>query len=464
VEDIQYHSTVQADGKRRWLYPLVRKDKFYTYRSFLGYTLLLFLFVAPFLKINGNQLLLINVIERKFIIFGQVIWPQDFFIFVLASLLALVSIVLFTIAFGRVFCGWICPQTIFLELVFRKIEIWIEGEPAARKKLDEGEWTTEKIWKKTLKHSLYILISFLIANTFLAYIIGSDELIKIMTSSPGEHIVGFISIWLFTFAFYAVFSHVREIVCTVICPYGRLQGVLLDKNSLTVAYNYVRGEPRGRLKRRDADQTPKGDCVDCNLCVAVCPTGIDIRQGTQLECVNCTACIDACNQVMDKINKPRNLIGYYSEEMIKTQSKPSFTFRMKAYSIVILLMLGIISYFIWNQKNVDVIVLRAGGMLYQEQEGGYVSNLYNGEFVNKTAQSVKIGLKGVDEDIKIKWVQPVDSLRRESSKKGTFFLMIPKSKIHQAKNVIKLKVLENGEEVYEIKTNFLGPVSRKISK
>ncbi|WP_353137714.1 4Fe-4S binding protein, partial [Pseudopedobacter sp.] len=140
MEDIQYHSTVQADGKRRWLYPLVRKDKFYTYRSFLGYTLLLFLFVAPFLKINGNQLLLINVIERKFIIFGQVIWPQDFFIFVLASLLALVSIVLFTIAFGRVFCGWICPQTIFLELVFRKIEIWIEGEPAARKKLDEGEW------------------------------------------------------------------------------------------------------------------------------------------------------------------------------------------------------------------------------------------------------------------------------------------------------------------------------------
>ncbi|ADY50953.1 cytochrome c oxidase accessory protein CcoG [Pseudopedobacter saltans DSM 12145] len=463
MEEIQYHSTVQADGKRRWLYPLVRKDKFYTYRSLLGYSLLAFLFVAPFVKIKGNQLLLINIIERKFIIFGQVIWPQDFFIFVLASLLALISIVLFTIAFGRVFCGWVCPQTIFLELVFRRIEIWIEGEPAARKKLDESPWTAEKIWKKSLKHGLYILISFLIANTFLAYVIGSDELIKIMTSPPQDHLVGFISIWLFTFTFYAVFSHVREIVCTVICPYGRLQGVLLDKNSLTVAYNYVRGEPRGKLKK-GIDTETKGDCVDCNLCVAVCPTGIDIRQGTQLECVNCTACIDACNQVMDKINKPRNLIGYYSEEMIKTNKKPEFSFRMKAYSFVILVMVGVIAYFIWNQKNVDVIVLRAGGTLYQEQQDGYISNLYNGEFVNKTTKPVKVDIEGVDKNVKIKWIQPVDSLARESSKKGTFFLLMPKNKINQAKNVIKLRVLENGQETYEIKTNFLGPVSRKIKK
>lgn len=457
MDEIQFHSTVEASGKRRWLYPLVRKGKFYVYRNILGYFLLAFLLAAPFVKLNGHQLLLFNIIERKFVIFGQVFWPQDFFIFVLAMLIMLVSIVLFTIAFGRVFCGWICPQTIFMEMVFRKIEIWIEGEAAARKKLDEAPWTTEKIWKKTLKHTLYILISFVIANTFLAYIIGSDELFKIIQSPPLEHIVGFISIWLFTIAFYLVFSKVRELVCIVMCPYGRLQGVLLDNNSLAVTYNYLRGEPRGRRKRND-DDSKKGDCVDCNLCVAVCPTGIDIRKGTQLECVNCTLCIDACNQVMDKINKPRNLIGYYSKEMIESNKKPSFTPRMKAYSFMILLMAGVLGYFVLTQKNIDVIVLRAGGMLYQEQEGGYISNLYNGEFVNKTTSTVKVGLSVEDKDIIIKWIQPVDSLSKETAMKGTFFVLIPKEKISETKTTIELNVLENDEVAYKVKTNFLGPV------
>ncbi|MFD1629731.1 cytochrome c oxidase accessory protein CcoG [Pseudopedobacter beijingensis] len=464
MEEIQFHSTVEASGKRRWLYPLVRKDKFYRYRSILGYTLLAFLFAAPLIRVNGHQFLLFNIIERKFVIFGQVFWPQDYFIFALAMLTGLVSIVLFTIAFGRVFCGWVCPQTIFLEMVFRKIEIWIEGEPAARKKLDEAEWTADKIRKKTLKHGLYIIISFVIANTFLSYIIGSNELWAIITAPPLEHIVGFISIWLFTLAFYLVFSKMRELVCIVACPYGRLQGVLLDKNSLAVAYNYVRGEPRGRIRKQDTDtDSKKGDCVDCNLCVAVCPTGIDIRKGTQLECVNCTQCIDACNQVMDKINKPRNLIGYYSEEMIENHKKPTFTTRMKAYSLVIVVMLSVLGYFVASQKNVDAIVLRAGGMLYQEQEGGYISNLYNGEFINKTTNTVKVDLKGADDDMIVKWVQPIDSLEKESTKKGTFFLLIPKDKIKQAKNQVKLKVIENGEESYEIKTNFLGPIG-KIKK
>ncbi|HEX7365538.1 MAG TPA: cytochrome c oxidase accessory protein CcoG, partial [Pelobium sp.] len=322
-----YHQTVDQNGKRRWLYPLIRIDQWYKYRSVVAYLLLAFLFIAPFVKVNGHQLLLFNIIERKFIIFGQVFWPQDFFIFVLLSLTGLVGIVLFTSAFGRIFCGWICPQTIFLEMVFRRIEVWIEGEPAARKKLDNSPWTQDKIIKKTSKHFIYVLISFFIANTFLAYIIGTDELWKIITEPISQHLAGFVSIWLFTAAFYYVFAHFRELVCIVACPYGRLQGVLLDKNSLVVAYNYLRGEPRGRIKKNELNPQPLGDCVDCNLCVAVCPTGIDIREGTQLECVNCTACIDACNQVMDKVNRPRNLIGYYSEEMIKNNQQPKLNLR-----------------------------------------------------------------------------------------------------------------------------------------
>ncbi|RRN77903.1 cytochrome c oxidase accessory protein CcoG, partial [Pseudoxanthomonas sp. SGD-10] len=217
--------------------------------------------------------------------------------------------------------------------------------------------------------------------------------------------------------------------------------------------------PRGK-KRRNDDGLDKGDCVDCNLCVAVCPTGIDIRKGTQMECVNCTLCIDACDQVMDKIKKPRNLIGYYSQEMIEHNKRPTFTLRMKAYSLVIVLMLSVLGYFIFSQRNVDVIVLRAGGMLYQEQEGGYISNLYNGEFINKTAETIQFGLAGEDEDVVIKWIQPVDSIARESSVKGTFFVLIPKGKLKETKNTIHLKVLENGKESYQVKTNFLGPVRK----
>jgi cytochrome c oxidase accessory protein FixG len=457
LEDITYHSTVEASGKRRWLYPLLRKGAFYKYRSFVSYFLLIFLFAAPHIKINGHQFMLFNIIERKFILFGQVFWPQDFFIFVLAMLTVLISIVLFTIAFGRIFCGWICPQTIFLEMVFRKIEVWIEGEPIARKKLDESPWTQDKIIKKTLKHSLYVIISLFISNTFLAYIIGSDEVFKIITEPISLHVVGFIGIFFFTLAFYLVFSQMRELVCIVACPYGRLQGVMLDKHSLVVAYNYLRGEPRGKIKK--AEDQHLGDCVDCNLCVAVCPTGIDIRKGTQLECVNCTACIDACDQVMDKIHKPRNLIGFYSDEMIKHQINPSFTVRMKAYSLIIVLMVVVLSYFLIQRKDVDITLLRAGGMLYQEQPGGYVSNLYTAELINKTAYPIKIDIVPDHKEAKINWIQPVNKIEKESTVKVTFFVLLPAKSIKQSKTNITLLVKQNGKVINQMKTNFLGPVN-----
>lgn len=456
----EYHSSVEADGKRRWLYPLVRKDQFYKYRSWLSYVYFILFFSAPFIKINGNQFLLFNVIKRKFILFGQIFWPQDFFIFVLAMLTGLVCIVLFTIVFGRIFCGWMCPQTIFLEMLFRKIEIWIEGEPKARKKLDDGPLTQQKLIKKTSKHSLYLLLSFLIANTFLAYIIGSDELLKIIKEPISQHYIGFLGIWIFTLVFYLVFSQMRELVCIVACPYGRLQSVMLDKSSLVIAYNYLRGEPRGRLsKAKQPSEIKLGDCVDCNLCVAVCPTGIDIRKGTQIECVNCTACIDACDQVMDKINKPRKLIGYYSEEMINTGSKPKFTTKMAAYSFIMVILIGALTFFVLKRTNIDVTVLRAGGMLYQEQKDGYISNLYNAELLNKTNKEVKIDLKPVDENVKIKWIQPVTFIPKETSTKATFFVLVPQSAIRETKTSIKINIIQNGKISGTIKTSFLGPVN-----
>ncbi|WP_454803252.1 cytochrome c oxidase accessory protein CcoG [Mucilaginibacter phyllosphaerae] len=444
--------------KRRWLYPSLRKGRLYKWRSAISYVYLLLFFAGPFFKIGGQPVLLLNFIERRFVILGQVFWPQDIFLFVIATLVFVVFVTLFTITFGRIFCGWICPQTIFMELVFRKIEIWIEGDANKRRKLDAEGWTNEKILKKAAKHFIFILLSFLIANTFLAYVIGSEGLIKIITQPVTAHVVGFISIWVFTAIFYLVYSQVRELVCTVICPYGRLQGVLIDKDTVVVAYNDVRGEPRGKL-RKDANQTLKGDCVDCDLCVAVCPTGIDIRKGTQLECINCTACIDACNYVMEKINKPLNLVGYYSENMITNNQKPSFTWRMAGYSVIMVLLIGILSYFIFSRSDMDITVMRSAGMLYQEQPGGYISNIYNAEIINKSNVTKTITIKATDPAIKIKYIQSPGAIDKGGAVKVVFFVMMPASSIHSPKTTVKLQLLSGNKVMETNSTSFIGPIN-----
>ncbi|WP_413668298.1 cytochrome c oxidase accessory protein CcoG [Mucilaginibacter sp. Mucisp86] len=449
----------KESGKRQWMYPLVRKGRFYKWRSWLSYFYLLFFFSGPFLRINGRPLLLLNVIDRQFVLLGQVFWPQDIFLFVLASLVFLVCVVIFTIAFGRIFCGWICPQTIFMEMVFRKVEIWIEGDAPKRKKLDAAGWNKEKIIKKVSKHVIFILISFLIANTFLAYIIGSESLISIITEPVTAHWVGFISIWVFTAVFYLVYSRVRELVCILICPYGRLQSVLIDQHTLVVAYDEVRGEPRGRLSREADPFNLKGDCVDCNLCVAVCPTGIDIRKGTQIECINCTACIDACNQVMDKIHKPRNLIGYFSENMIRLKEKPTFTGRMMAYTAVITVLIAVLSYFILSRTDMDLTVMRSAGMLYQQQPNGYISNIYNAEIINKTDKEKTVTILADDPSVKIKYIQAPDVIGKGATEKVVFFIMLPASHIHAAKTKIRLKLVVSCQVIQTVSTNFIGPVN-----
>jgi len=452
-------SLIKADygGERKWVYPLVRKGRYYKWRNLLSYVYLLLFFSGPFIRIGGQPLLLLNVIERHFVIVGQVFWPQDIFLFMLASLVFVVCVVLFTIAFGRIFCGWICPQTIFMEMVFRKIEIWIEGDGNQQKKLNAGPWDKAKIRKKLTKNVLFLLVSFLIANTFLAYIIGSENLIKIIVEPIIVHWVGFASICVFTVVFYLVYSRVRELVCTVICPYGRLQGVLMDEHTLVVAYDDVRGEPRGKLDK--TGNLGRGDCVDCNLCVAVCPTGIDIRNGTQLECINCTMCIDACDEVMDKIHKPRNLIGYFSEEMIRLKKKPTFTTRMKGYSSVIVVMMTVLCYFIFSRTDMDITVMRSAGMLYQEQPNGYISNIYNADITNKANVSRTIKLRPVDPDVKIKYIQAPVAIGKGDDMKTVFFVLIPANKLHSLKTDVKLQLITGNKVIQTITTEFVAPLN-----
>lgn len=452
-------STVSDDGKKRkWIYPKLIKGKLYKYRSAVSYFFLALLFAAPFIRLNGEQLILLNVLERKFVFFGVIFWPQDFYLFVLALLTFIVFIVLFTVVFGRVFCGWACPQTIFLEMVFRKIENWIEGDATKQKKLDEGPLTTEKIVKKTAKHAIFLAISFLIANIFLSYLIGSTTLIRIITEPVSQHISGFISICVFTLVFYLVFSRMRELVCTVACPYGRLQGVLLDNQSIIVAYDYQRGEPRG--KRQKGQEQLKGDCIDCKLCVQVCPTGIDIRNGTQMECVNCTACIDACDMVMEKINRPLRLIGFKSEEEIAEKKPFRLSKRIYGYTAVLLVLMGVLGYLLLSRTAVETTILRAGGTLYQLREKDKtVSNLYNSELVNKTNHPVHFQIVPDNKQATLQFIQKEDTIQPGSSVKITFFVILPQNAIQQYKSDIGFRLMSGDREVDHFKTTFIAPTN-----
>ncbi|WP_020527386.1 cytochrome c oxidase accessory protein CcoG [Flexithrix dorotheae] len=452
-------ATVDKDGKRIWLYPKKPKGKFYNARTWLSILLLGILFGTPFIKIGGEPLLLLDVINRRFVIFGQIFWPQDSFLFALGLITIILFVVLFTVVYGRVFCGWICPQTIFMEMVFRKIEYWIEGDWKKQQKLDKMPWNNEKVIKKTSKQLIFFLISFLIANTFLAYFIGIEELITIVTDPPSEHLAGLFSIILFSGAFYFVFSRLREQVCTTICPYGRLQGVLLDKSSIVVAYDYVRGEKRSKWrKQEDREAEGKGDCIDCKQCVHVCPTGIDIRNGTQLECVNCTACIDACDDIMLRINKPTGLIKYASEEGIANNKPFRLTARIKGYTGVLVILVGVLVTLLLSRSDVETSILRTPGMLYQEQEDNKISNLYNIKMINKTNRDIPVELKLIESKGEIKLIGNNITLEKQGKAEQALFLIFNKDDITKTKTQVEIGVYSNGELIETVSTNFLGPV------
>jgi cytochrome c oxidase accessory protein FixG len=446
--------SVTEEGKRNWIYAWQPEGKWYNRRSFLSLIYIVLFFSLPFIKINGNPALMLNVAEGKFSILGALFWPQDFFIFGVAMVTMVVFIYLFTMIFGRLFCGWACPQTIFMEMIFRRIEWWIEGNPNKQRVLNKGPWTNEKIIKKTLKHVVFFVLSFVIANFFLSYIIGYENLLKIIREPVANHIGGFIALLLFTLAFYIVYAFAREIVCTIICPYGRLQGVLLDKNSIVVAYDYVRGEPRGKGKR---PSDGLGDCIDCKQCVVVCPTGIDIRNGTQLECVNCTACIDACNSVMDKVGLPQGLIRYASENEIADGKKFVFNNRMKAYSAVLLLLLSGLGFMVFTRDDVDVTIMRTGGLMYQEVGTDSLSNLYQMTLLNKTSRPMDLDVKIDNYPAEIRVIgNKAFKAPPEGQTDVTMFIVLPKSAIKSRDSRLELGIYENGKRISTRKTSFLG--------
>jgi len=457
-EDFRNHLYNQSkDGKRLWIYPGRIIGKLYKIRTVVSWILLAALFGLPWLQHEGHPLFMFNFIERQFIFFGVPFFPQDFHLVALGLVSFLIFISLFTVLFGRVWCGWACPQTIFMEMLFRKIEYFIEGDDKAQRKLAEAPWTSEKIIKKSSKHFLFLIISFAIANTFLMYIMGNPAWVQMVNESPTAHMTGLGLMLVFTGVFYFVFARFREMVCMVICPYGRLQGVLLDNNSINVQYDFKRGEPRGKIQKNATDVS-HGDCIDCHWCVRVCPTGIDIRNGSnQLECVGCTSCIDACDEVMDKIHKPKGLIRYDSLNGVTKGEKLRFTKRIMAYSSILVLLLGFITFLLLTRKPWEGTLLRTPGMTFQLNEKTHeVTNMYQVEVLNKSFQNERFEIIP-EKPFELVWIgKPLQEVEKGKLIKGNFFLKIKEGQWQRGKKAYVTIVNSNGQRE-TLKTSFIAP-------
>jgi cytochrome c oxidase accessory protein FixG len=454
-------STADQEGRRKWIYPRRQNGRYFRWRTYLSWLLLGVMFAGPFIRLNGNPLLLLNIVERKFVILGQIFWPQDMIITAVTLLIFFTGIIVFTAAFGRLWCGWACPQTILMEMVFRKIEYFIEGDANEQRALDKAPWTATKVARKTFKHTIFLVLSFLVGNTLLAYLIGLDALSKLVTDNPLRHLEGLGFMVAFTLVFYGIFARFREQACTFICPYGRLQSTLLDENSIVVAYDYRRGEKRAPWRRSQPPEARRaaglGDCIGCQQCVTVCPTGIDIRNGTQMECVQCTACIDACDAVMTKIGRPLGLIRYASLNGIERGEKLRFTPRLAGYVALLTALIALWAVLVFTRSDVETTLLRAPGGLFQQMPDGRFSNLYTVKVVNKTNREmpVTLRLENVQGDLQV--MGPPLVVPPQKLSEASILIELDRSSMKPGLTQFAVGVYSQGRRIQTLKTSFIGP-------
>lgn len=434
---------LDKSGNKKWIYAKQPKGKWYTRRTFFAWCCILFLMFAPIIKIGENPLMLFDVVHRKIYIFGQLIWAQDTYLLALIMLITVISIVLFTVVYGRLWCGWACPQTIFMEMIFRRIEYAFDGK---RNKNSKQKFKFTSI----AKHFAFFLTSIVLTHIFINWFIGLDKLIEIVTSPIKENVLGFAFMLGISIFYYSVYAYFREQVCTMFCPYGRMQGVLLDSKSISVIYNYKRGEPRGAHDY--------GDCINCKQCIAVCPTGIDIKNGSQLECINCTACIDECNSVMKRIGKPENLIRYDSVHGIETGNRTILNTRAIAYSVVLVILLIVLVFTLSKRTAIDSTVLRVPGTIYQVVEPGILSNIYNIKIINKTSQKKELSLKLLSHpDGTIEFASPNHTLAQDSKIESIVIIKLNEKQLMDKNTPIEIGIFEGEQMLESYKTNFIGP-------
>jgi cytochrome c oxidase accessory protein FixG len=428
-------TTMDREGNRRWMYPTPSKGRFYYQRLWLGWALIALFVALPIVHINGQPAVLLDFINREFALFGLIFYPTDTFLLLLLGLSALVSIFLLTALLGRVWCGWGCPQTVYLEFVFRPIERWIEGKEHVRKRRNDGPWSFDKAWRKAAKWALYLAISLALAHVFVSYFVGWDRLLQWMTQPPTEQWGFFIMMSVTTALILFDFGYFREQMCTITCPYARFQSVLLDEDSLIVSYDPVRGEPRAKrskkkIQQEEAGLIPQlGDCIDCYACVRTCPTGIDIRDGLQMECIACTQCIDACDDIMDNIGKPRGLIRYTSEHELEGRATRVLRGRTVIYSVLLVALVAMLGVGIATRGAFDVNVGRAVGEPFVELPDGTVANRLRFRVHNQTASPATYRIEAVDPaeaSVRIVGVQPV-ALDAQEMKRTEAWVVVPPS-------------------------------------
>lgn len=396
-------STMTRDGRRRWLYPTVSKGRWRNARRLVAYLLMVAYVLLPWIYINGHPAIKMDIVHREFALFGLVFYPTDTVLLMLTMISIMITVIMLTTLFGRVWCGWGCPQTVYLEFLFRPIETWIEGKPHVKQRRDQGPWNLDRTSRHVAKWAIYLVIALVLANTFVAYIVGWETLLGWMVRPPSEN-TGFFGLMALTTGLIVYdFGYFREQMCTIACPYARMQSIMLDPHSLIVSYDAERGEPRGKPQ-----EGVTGDCIACNACVRTCPTGIDIREGLQMECIACTQCIDACDHIMDKLEKPRGLIRYTSEQALAGERTKLLRPRTLVYGGMAIVLFTAFMLVLTGRDAFDIAITRSVGAPFSELADGRVANRIKIRVRNQTqsAQSFT-GIAPLDSDITL---QPVGVL------------------------------------------------------
>lgn len=438
---------IDEKGKRKKLRVKQPNGVWYTRRTFVSIILLVFFILAPIITIDGNPFMLLDVVNREFFLFSIPVYSQDTDIMAIVMAITVVSILLFTVLFGRIWCGWLCPHTIFMEMVFRRIEYLFEGN---YRKPSAGIKKLPKTLRSSLLHFTYIVVILFFTNFFIMWFVGLPKLLDIWASPFIDYWQVYTAMILVSLFYYWIYSYIRESVCTLFCPYGRMQGVLLDAKSISVMYDYTRGDPRGINK--------KGDCIDCGQCISVCPTGIDIKNGTQLECVNCTACIDECNQVMAKIGKAKNLIKYASPYSIETGKNSLKNSRFIAYSLVLLVLISVLIASITRRSSTESTLLRIPGTMYQKVNNDTISNIYRLKIINKSPEDKSLSIKLISpKEGKLILTEKSISIHQNSNFEHVVIIKIPKNIIKEKSVKIEAALYDNSNIIELIKTNFIAP-------
>lgn len=467
-------STLESDGSRRWLFPRLAKGRFWNLRRLVAYLLIAIFTVIPYVPINGYPAILLDLVHRKLHLMGMTFLPTDTVMLALFMVSFILSIFFITALLGRVWCGWGCPQTVYLEYVFRPIERFFYGKTGV------GGKSAKPVpaWRKLAMYAVYLVICLHLANTFLAYFVPVPVLHSWITSSPWNHPTGFLIVMFVTGLMMFDFAYWREQMCIIGCPYGRFQSVLLDKNSMIISYDTQRGEPRGKVSREwkvesgefkrislstldsPLSTDRRGDCIDCNMCANVCPTGIDIRDGLQIECVACAQCIDACDSVMDKVGLARGLIRYSSQSRMAGEKQRILRPRVVIYSVILTVLLSLLTLLIFTRQPFDAVLVRGKGLPFVVDQQGMVENTWIVKLTNRTDEPMTFNFS-VDgrSDIQVATTRQVVQAEPREMISEPVRLIAPKSAFERGKINASIKVTDAKGTTRVRPVHLLGPVN-----